>query len=162
MRACFIIAILTLGACGATPDDPSSTTGSTDTGSATTSTTASIDGVDRTTHMGQMMLIDRVVDGVHQREMYGLYVDFHDEFLNLARCAVEDRVCFNVLPAEMDTWVDLDPDLTFETDGNFYYVGLATHLGAYQADYHLRDASGASYYYRDLTDEEPVYGAAGA
>ncbi len=64
MRACFIIAILTLGACGDTPEGPSSTTGSTDTGSGTTSTTAPIDGVDRTTHMGQMMLIDRVVDGV--------------------------------------------------------------------------------------------------
>ncbi len=92
MRTCFIISILTLGACGdAGTPGPSGKGGTTDTAVTTTSTTTSVDDVERTTHMGQMMLVDRVVDGMPMREMYGLYVDFHDEFLNLARCAVEDR-----------------------------------------------------------------------
>jgi len=150
-----------LAACGTSPTSPSTDT-TTDTASTTgTATETSTQPQQELLGMGSLMLVNRIVDGEEQRELFGLFIDRHESFINLARCVVDSRACFNILPAETDVWVDLDPRLDWEREGAFYFVGMDIGLGPYTADYAYNDVNRTAYYYRDLSSEKPHYGASG-
>ncbi len=155
-----LVAVVGLLGCGSSGGGAASKS---DTAAALTEPAVSVDDTAmRTEDMGHMMLVSRVKDGVRSRELYGLFVDFHEDYQNLARCAVDRSTCYNVTPAQPDQYIDLDPRNEFPFDREFRYVGLDVGLGPYGASYFYDPASGGAYYYGDVTEAEPTYGPVGA
>jgi hypothetical protein len=160
MRKWFeIAAAITLLGCGSSGGDGGSE--KQDTAVLTEPAVAVDDTAVRTDDMGHVMLVTRTADGVRTRELFGLFVDFHEDYLNLARCAVDRSTCYNVVPGEKDQFIDLEPRNEFPFDREFRYLGIDIGLGPYDAYYFYDSPSGSAYYYGDVTDTKPIYGPAG-
>ena len=103
-------------------------------------------------------------NGINQAAfLYGIFVDEHPGFHNLAECAVDRGICLDLLPVDEDTYIDPNTDVVFDPQFSEYrYVGLTVSLGDYEANYY-NDA--VSYYYANLSDQtggNPISGALGA
>jgi len=113
--------------------------------------------------VGSLMLVRKDSGNGVKVFLYGLFVDEHPGFHNLARCAVDRGLCFDQLPADEDTYIDPNQNLTFDPlYSDYRYVGLTVGLGEFEANYY-NDV--VSYYYADVTAENggtPIDGKLGA
>jgi len=159
---------LLLSGCGGsvTDGEPKDGAGTTDTDSTTDSdltvdTDAGPEYFEQ--DQGSLMLVRRDNGRSKAAFLYGLFVDEHPGFQNLAQCAVDRTLCLDLLPVDEDTYIEPNTDLLFDPQFSEYrYVGLTVSLGGYEANYY-NDV--VSYYYADLTDQtggNPISGDLGA
>jgi hypothetical protein len=164
MAAC---TCLLISACGGTTTDEGPKVGTTDTDTDTTTDTDPTTDTDAPEYfdqdLGSLMLVRRNNGLNNASFLYGLFVDEHPGFQNLAECAVDRSVCIDQLPVDEDTYVEPNMDLLFDPQFSEYrYVGLTVSLGGYEANYFNGQVS---YYYADLTDQtggNPISGPLGA
>ncbi len=113
--------------------------------------------------LGSLVLVRRNSGNGRSVYLYGLFVDEHPGFQNLARCAVSRGICLDILPVDEDTYIEPNTNQTFDPLFSEYrYVGLTVSLGQFEANYY-NDA--VSYYYANVTEQAagvPISGEMGA
>lgn len=160
MRLVDLLPVALLVACGS-GTEPTPSTGTTDSGLTTESTTTFVDTGFLPMDEGSIMLVRRLTGGQRTTELFGLFVDEHAGYRNLAQCAIKAGYCFDYLPAAEDDWVDIDRERLFEPGfSEFRYVGLEIGLGPFTAPYTTGDLY--PHYYADLTKQVGPEGVRGA
>ena len=113
--------------------------------------------------LGSLMLIRKNNGDDMGVFLYGLFVDEHPGFQNLAECAVARGLCFDILPDDEDTYIEPNTNQTFDPlFSDYRYVGLTVSLGDFEANYY-NDV--VSYYYANVTEQtggNPIFGDLGA
>ncbi len=71
-----------------------------------------------------------------QTKLYGLFVDTHPGYVNLAECAIRGGPCLNLLPTVEDDFINIDLEREFNPLGSDYrFAGVSVSMGPYQAFY---------------------------
>jgi hypothetical protein len=95
--------------------------------------------------------------------VYGLFVESAPNFVNLARCVIEEGGCLPLLPQDEDTPLLVDPDDELDTDTlRTRYVGDVLGLGPYTLDYRENPDTQVGFYAADQTEVGPLDGYIGA
>ena len=136
--------------------DPTDLPATTDTAEPTTTTpdTGWPEG-----DFGSLMIVEDPQRGLG---LYGLFVNQQPGFDNLAYCAIEERVCVNGFPADLDTTAPYNPTQVFDPVFSQYrYVGDTVQLGPYSAELYSNSETGLAFYYAQLGDVELSLGPMG-
>lgn len=114
---------------------------------------------------GSLMLTRKLnANGTKTVNLFGIFVDEHSGYINAAQCAITNTPCFDFLPPDEDTSVEIDVERLFVPEvSDFRYVGLDVGLGDWSATY--VNGPAFPYYFADLTPilgQESVRGWFGA